>query len=377
MTWLSHSLETLVGAPLLARALLLVTLALLALGLSLLLPHWVVLAATRWLTPFETADDQKGHAQFKALTGPLRLLTFGIVLQLLAPSVLEASWAEPVSHAGLVAAIAAGGFSMMRLLRLFEHAALARLRHASADDFRARGRFTQLRGFHNIARFLSLVVTVALVLLSFDRVRQLGAGLLASAGVAGVVLGFAAQKSIATIVAGVQIAMTQPIRVDDIVVVEKEWGHIEEITLTYVVVRTWDLRRLIVPINYFIEKPFENWSRTSPELLGTVEVNVDYSTPVGVLRELSQRFIEESPLWDGKTCKLQVVRSDDRTMVVRSLFSARNASDLWDLRCEVREHLLTELQQRFPSALPKARSEEPQKQKGVELSGAVPPNPLS
>jgi small-conductance mechanosensitive channel len=195
------------------------------------------------------------------------------------------------------------------------------------------------------------------VLLTFERVRQLGTGLLASAGVAGIVLGFAAQRSLSTILAGIQIALTQPIRVDDVVIVENEWGRIEEITLTYVVVRIWDKRRLVLPIVYFIERPFQNWTRVSADLLGTVNLHLDYSVPVDEIRAECKRILDGTPLWDGEAWCVQVTETTEHCMVVRPLFSARNASDQWDLRCEVREKLVAFVQRNYPQALPRVRAE--------------------
>jgi small-conductance mechanosensitive channel len=194
-------------------------------------------------------------------------------------------------------------------------------------------------------------------LMTFDRVRQLGTTILASAGVVGIVVGMAAQRTIATFIAGLQIAITQPIRVDDVVIVENEWGRIEEITLTYVVVRIWDLRRLIVPITYFIESPFQNWTRTSADILGTVFVYADYTMPIDVLRDELQNILKKSEHWDGKVCVLQVTNASDRTMELRALMSAADASTAWTLRCEVREKLIDFIRREYPKSLPKVRAE--------------------
>jgi small-conductance mechanosensitive channel len=203
------------------------------------------------------------------------------------------------------------------------------------------------------------VITVfglASMLMVFESVRQFGTAIIASAGVAGIIVGFAAQKSIATLLAGFQIAMTQPIRIDDVVIVENEWGRIEEITLTYVVVRIWDLRRLILPITYFIETPFQNWTRQSADILGTVFLHTDYNVPLDKLRSEFKRVLEASPLWDKKVCVLQVTDSNERTLEIRALASARDASAAWDLRCEVREKLVTYLQRNYPESLPRIRA---------------------
>jgi small-conductance mechanosensitive channel len=195
------------------------------------------------------------------------------------------------------------------------------------------------------------------MLMTFEKVRQLGTTILASAGVVGIVVGMAAQRTIATFIAGLQIAITQPIRVDDVVIVENEWGRIEEITLTYVVVRIWDLRRLIVPITYFIEKPFQNWTRISADILGTVFIYTDYTVPVDAIREQLQKILNESEHWDKKVCVLQVTSATDRTMELRALMSAADASMAWTLRCEVREKLIEFIKAEYPQALPKVRAE--------------------
>jgi small-conductance mechanosensitive channel len=179
--------------------------------------------------------------------------------------------------------------------------------------------------------------------------------LLRSAGVAGIVIGFAAQRSLGTLLAGFQIALTQLIRIDDVVIVEGEWGRIEEITLTYVVVNIWDQRRLIVPVTYFLEKSFQNWTRTSVELLGTVELYVDYSMPLDALRAELTRILEASKLWDRRVNVLQVTDAREHAVQVRALVSAADAGSAWDLRCEVREGLLRFLQQHHPDSLPRLR----------------------
>jgi hypothetical protein len=193
------------------------------------------------------------------------------------------------------------------------------------------------------------------MLMVFDSVRQFGASILASAGVAGIVVGFAAQRSIATLLAGFQIALTQPIRVDDVVIVENEWGRIEEITLTYVVVRIWDQRRLVVPITYFIEQPFQNWTRTSSEMLATVFLHTDYTVSVGALRDELTRILSRSTLWDQRVNVLQVTDAREHTLEIRALASAADASRAWDLRCEIREQLVVFVQENYPASLPKLR----------------------
>jgi small-conductance mechanosensitive channel len=226
-----------------------------------------------------------------------------------------------------------------------------------ADNLEARKIHTQIGVLKKVVIVVVGVLTLATVLMTFEKVRQLGTSILASAGIAGIIVGFAAQRSIATLVAGFQIAMTQPIRIDDVVIVEGEWGRIEEITLTYVVVRIWDLRRLIVPITYFLEKPFQNWTRVSADLLGAVFLYVDYTVPIPEVREELQRLVKESDRWDGKVCVLQVTNATEHTLELRALMSAADSSRAWELRCEVREKLLEFIRKNYPDSLPKVRAE--------------------
>ena len=170
-------------------------------------------------------------------------------------------------------------------------------------------------------------------------------------------MGFAAQKTLGNFIAGLQIAIAQPIRLDDVVIIENEWGWIEEINLTYVVVKVWDLRRLVVPITYFIERPFQNWTKASADILGTVFLYMDYTVPVQVIREELQKIVKGSELWDGKVCGVQVTNATQQTIEVRALVSAADSPKAWDLRCLVREKLLEFLQNKYPASLPKARIE--------------------
>ncbi len=210
-------------------------------------------------------------------------------------------------------------------------------------------------------QIILVALTLALVLFynlsgSFRSwVRQLGTSILASAGIAGIILGFAAQRTLGNLLAGIQIALSQPILIDDVVIVEGEFGRIEDITLTFVAVRTWDLRRLIVPITYFVEKPFQNWSRKSDQILGTIFLYLDYRAPLGALRAELKRLAEMNANWDGKVCGLQVTDTKESTIEVRVLVSSANASKNFDLRCEVREGLIEFLRGNYPGSLPRVR----------------------
>jgi small-conductance mechanosensitive channel len=202
-----------------------------------------------------------------------------------------------------------------------------------------------------------VLVTFGAALMTFEPVRQYGVSLFASAGVAGIVAGLAARPVLSNLFAGVQLAMTQPIRIDDAVIVEKEWGTIEEITSTYVVVRLWDWRRMIVPLSYFIEKPFQNWTREGSALIGSAMIYVDYRAPVGVIRDKLAEIVKSSKHWDGNVVNLQVTDAKENTIELRCLMSARSAGQAFDLRCEVREKLIDFLQRQHPEALPRQRAE--------------------
>lgn len=234
------------------------------------------------------------------------------------------------------------------------------------DNVQARAVHTQVLVLKKVAVTVIGVFTLASMLMVFESARQFGASILASAGIAGIIIGFAAQRSIATLLAGFQIALTQPIRLDDVVIVENEWGRIEDITLTYVTVRIWDLRRLIVPITYFIERPFQNWTRASAEILGSVFLHVDYTMPLRPLREELDRILDGSPHWDRKVKVLQVTDATEHTLQLRALASARDASSAWDLRCEVREKLIDFIQSHYPGSLPRVRAELPPAPAGPE-----------
>lgn len=225
------------------------------------------------------------------------------------------------------------------------------------DNLVARKHVTQIRILTRSGTILILVLTTGLALMTFPGVRQYGVSLLASAGAAGIIAGLALQPFLTNLIAGVQIATTQPIRIDDAVIVENEWGQIEEITSTYVVVRLWDWRRMVLPLTYFIQNPFQNWTRETASLIGTALIYVDYRAPVPVLRAKLEEIARGSPLWDGQVVNLAVTELFERTMQIRCLVSARNAGQTFDLRCEVREKMIAFLQAEMPHVLPRDRLE--------------------
>jgi small-conductance mechanosensitive channel len=224
------------------------------------------------------------------------------------------------------------------------------------DNFRARKIRTQVQFMKKLLILGIIIFTISVLLFSFERMRTIGAGLLTSAGVTGIIIGFAAQRSIANLIAGFQIAFTQPIRIDDVVVLEGEFGRIEEINLTYVVLRLWDQRRLIVPINYFIEKPFQNWTRQSSEILGTVFLYTDYGIPLEEVRAELRRLCEESSYWNKKVCALQVTDTTEHSMQLRVLISAANSGHAFELRVLLREKLLEFIRNNYPESLPRTRA---------------------
>ncbi len=244
----------------------------------------------------------------------------------------------------------------IRILAAGEASLLARYPLTVEDNLKARKIHTQIRVLRRVITIVLAILGISAVLLSFEPVRQLGTTILASAGVLGIVLGIAAQRTLGLIIAGLQVALAQPIRIDDVVIVENEWGRIEEITLTYVVIRIWDHRRLVVPITYFIEEPFQNWTRRSAELIGSVYLYTDYTVPVPKLREELHRLLSESSHWDGNVSVLQVTGATEGALELRALMSAESSPVLWDLRCEIREKLLDYLQREHPEALPRTRA---------------------
>lgn len=223
------------------------------------------------------------------------------------------------------------------------------------DNLKARKIYTQVNILQKVANFVILLFGLGLILISFESIRQIGVGLFASAGVAGIIIGFSAQKAIGTLIAGIQIAFAQPFRLDDAVVVEGEWGWIEEINLTYVVVRIWDQRRLVLPTTYFLEKPFQNWTRTSADIIGSVFIYTDYTVSFEEMRKELDRILETTTLWDKKVKVLQVTDAKERTVESRILVSAKNSPTAWDLRVYVREKMIEFLQKNYPQNLPRMR----------------------
>jgi small-conductance mechanosensitive channel len=269
----------------------------------------------------------------------------------------------------VVTCIALVGWIAIRAVDMGAGRYLQNYRLDVEDNLLARKHVTQVRVFKRITDTLIIIIATAAGLMTFDSVRQYGVSLFASAGAAGIIVGLAARPLLSNLIAGVQIAVTQPIRIEDAVIVENEWGWVEEIASTFVVIRLWDLRRMVVPLAYFIEKPFQNWTRDGSSLLGAVMLHVDYTADVPRIRRRLTEIVRESQLWDRAVVNLQVTETHPKSMELRALVSARNASAAWDLRCEVREKLVTFLQQEMPEALPKER----QVVTPMHPSEAIPP----
>lgn len=326
----------------------------------------VALAAALALHELLVRAVGRGLKRRSAFTRSLVLRTrspgrFALIVLALAGAVQVAPFPPEqaaLAHHGLVVAfIVLIGWATLTALDIASALHMRRYRLDVSDNLLARKHLTQTRILRQAAATLVVVVTAGVALMTVPGVRQLGVSLLAAGGAAGIILGLALQPLLSNIMAGIQIALTQPIRIDDAVIVEGEWGNVEEINSTYVVIRIWDLRRLIVPLKYFLEKPFQNWTRESSDLLGAVMLYVDYQVPVEAIRARLKVILEASRHWDHKVSVVQVTELKERTVEVRILASAASAGAAFDLRCEIREHMITWLREEHPEALPIDRLE--------------------
>jgi small-conductance mechanosensitive channel len=260
------------------------------------------------------------------------------------------------SHALGLAIIGCIGWLLIDLSNMFHDIAVERYDLTLADNYSARRIHTQVTVLRRVLVVVIVLLTIALMLMSFQQVRHFGETVAASAGLAGIAAGLAARSTLSSLIAGVQVAITQPIKLEDVVIVEGEWGRIEEILTTFVVVRIWDQRRMIVPLTYFIDKPFQNWTRRSSDIMGTVFLYLDYTVPVEEIRQELQRIVQSSDLWDGRVCGLQVTNTTDKTMELRCLMSSADSSKSFDLRALVREQLIGYVQKHYPESLPQVRA---------------------
>jgi small-conductance mechanosensitive channel len=274
-----------------------------------------------------------------------------------APSELGSFLGQPIHQALAMGLVLAMGWFAVGLVYVFESAILRRYDITVENNIRARQVRTQMVIFRRLMIGFILVLTAGCLLWTFhdERIWKAGTGLLASAGIASLILATAAKSTASNFLAGLQIAITSPIRIDDVVVVQGEWGRIEEITSAYVVIAIWDQRRMIVPLSYFIENSFTNWTRNSADILGTAFIYVDYSVPVDAMRSQLKKIAESSPLWDKRVCGLQVTDLKEHTMEIRCLVSSRNSSESFDLRCLVREEMIAYLRDNYPDSFPRMR----------------------
>lgn len=321
-----------------------------------------VLAALVWIFRYlfiNLKNRLRGLPVRKALQlmqPPLWALLFSIaVIVFIQFGQLTWDWLAQVRSAGTLLLIAALAWLFIQLLAVIKLTIIEQYDFEHKDNLEARKVFTQFDILENILVGLVVVIALAIALMTFPSIRRIGISIFASAGLAGIIIGLAAQKLIGTYLAGLQIAITQPIRIDDVVVVEGEWGRIEDISLTYVVVRIWDKRRLILPTTYFIEKPFQNWTRVSADILGTVYVYADYTFPIARLRDFVHETIADSPHWDGEVVNVQVTNNTQDTIEIRTLVGAPDGSAAWDLRVWLRERIISFIAERYEHHLPKAR----------------------
>jgi len=328
-------------------------------AIAALLLHAAVLALVRRML-----GDRRPFLRtlLGATKGPTRLGLLLIAFAIALPTTpLAGDTKEVLARLLGLATICLLGWIAVTTLRIAADLYLMRFRIDVEDNLLARKHVTQVRVLVRVLDAVIMLITIAFALMTFEAVRQFGITLFASAGVAGIIAGLAARPVLTNFIAGVQIAVAQPIRIDDAVIVENESGNVEEITFSYVVVRLWDLRRMVVPLSYFIEKPFQNWTRIGGELIGSVFFYVDHTAPVDAIRTKLTEIASQSKLWNGKVVSLQVSDCKETTIELRALVSANSASSVWDLRCEMREKLIDFLQREYPSALPRRRYETTEK----------------
>lgn len=342
--------EELSGAPIWVPAALLVTLSL-ALGFTI---RFILL---RFIRYWQSRDRKLFKSLEKHLRGsmflfiPLLLINVGVNYINIQPNSLVF-----ITSSLNIFIILSLCSILIRLINVAQDMLFIRYDINLSNNLRARKIRTQIIYVKKVAIVLLVSFCLILILFSFPGFRKFGTTILAGAGVAGIIIGFALQKSLVNLFAGIQIAFTQPIKIDDAVVVENEWGWIEEINLTYVVVRIWDLRRLVLPITYFTENPFQNWTRNNAQILGSVFLYLDYSMPLAPLRQHFEKVLSETKLWDQQTQVLQVTETTEKTMTIRLLMTAQNSPTAWDLRCYVREKMIEFVQQHYPQSLPHVRA---------------------
>jgi small-conductance mechanosensitive channel len=335
-----------------------------------LIAHWLLLRSAAAMARRRNIDLRI----IDTLRGPSRIILPLLLLILVLPAVQELGRDAELllRHAFSLAVIAAITWLAAALVSTAALVVMKRHDLAHPDNLAARRVHTQALVLERVLIGAIVLLGLGAALMTFPRIREIGASLLVSAGVAGLAIGLAARPVLENLIAGLQLAFTQPIRVDDVVVVEGEWGRVEEITATYVVVRIWDERRLIVPFARFISQPFQNWTRRSAGILGAVHLHTDYCVPVQAVREELVRLCAGSDLWDGRVCNLQVTDAGDQTLELRALVSAADSARAWDLRVQLREQLVAFLQQNHPQALPRHRVTVSARDETVPAGGGAP-----
>ncbi|NCD72181.1 mechanosensitive ion channel [Mucilaginibacter sp. R11] len=322
----------------------------------------VKLIITRILKYYEKKADYQNYSFFRSFIVHLGVpFTYFIPLFLLNIALplmrMNKLWYDPLNRIVDILLVLSFANILINCVKVAEDYVYHVYDLNKADNLKERKVRTQLTFIRKLFVAIIIFVTIAIILLSFESMRKIGTGLLTGVGIGGIIIGFAAQTSLGNLLAGFQIAFTQPIRIDDVLIAENEWGRVEDITLTYVVMRLWDQRRLILPINYFITKPFQNWTRISADLIGTVFIYMDYSIPLDPIREEFVRLLGLTKLWDKKVQVVQVTDAKEHTIEVRFLVSSGNSSDAFDLRCYIRENIITFIQKNYPESLPRLRAE--------------------
>ena len=318
--------------------------------------HYAVFAVADWLAR-KTDNVLDNALVLHARKGTWVLFPVMAVFMIVPVLPLPPDAAGAIQHFFGLCLIASVGWLLIELTKVVNDFILIKHAVLDPDNLQARQIHTKFKIFNRIWTYFVIFLSLIFILMTFPAIRVFSISLFATAGLAGIVAAMAARPVLANFIAGLQVALTDTIRLDDVVIVEGEWGWIEEIGTTYVVVRIWDLRRLILPISYFIEHPFQNWTRKTADILGTVFIYADYTVPVEEVRQELHRILESSPLWDQKVWGLQITNATEGTLELRALMSAPDSSQAWDLRCEVREKLVQFLQQRYPQSLPKTRAE--------------------
>jgi small-conductance mechanosensitive channel len=328
-----------------AGALILAVAAVIALAV-----HWI---GVRLLRPLLSERHPYWSALLHATKGPTRLALLVLALAIALPAAsFDPDISDILGKVLTIATIVLIGWIALTAVQLAGDLYIARARAEGVDILVARKYVTQVRILRQVVDTLIVVLTVSAALMTFEPVRQYGVSLFASAGVAGLVAGLAARPMLSNLIAGLQIATTQPIRLEDEVVVESQWGRVEEINSTYVVLGLWDMRQMIVPLSYFIEKPFENWTRDSTALIGAVVLHVSYQAPIERLRDKAVEIVKASPYWDGNLIKLQVQDARESSLELRVIASARTSGEVAELRYLIREQMIEFLQREYPACLP-------------------------